>query len=258
MGDYSSPIGMLDEGRGSSASGEFDTFNDLDKLIYTNFRSKIYRYTQDRKTGVKTVLPEPPNDDRKGWYHVVRYGDYDTTFVGYAESYNPAALERMKDNAYAGMFHGFKPDKFGVMFINQDVFKYLTRPYPKKETARDDRMEEYLKGVTAYRASSDKTTKDAMRMEMSGSDRFEFLDRGMHVYHRLLLDSTTSEETVLGIQNKLRQLWTLSSRMWNIQRDIRPSHGLAPQGGWHNDLSEMNNFHKKLVAIYEKHQRERE
>jgi hypothetical protein len=169
------------------------------------------------------------------------------------------------------------------MFINKDVFKYMTRNFSKKEETRRDGLEELFTNLDLYYKESATLDEEIKAMEKEGKtfdncpelkekrmrqfsiqngigfDRFEFLGRtALRYIERGFADHAFDEKTLKGIKKKLRQLYNLAYRMWNAQLVIHPSHGLAPQGGHWRNVDDMRKYHKKMISFYDKNQRERE
>ncbi len=283
MGDYSCPIGVLDcEG---SESGEFDTFNPIDKMIYETFRKQMYLYKLE-KDGTKTPILTKPKDDRNDWPHVMRYGSYDDLGVGYSHYFNPEEFEKAKSEGkqHIGWLNHFDPSEVHVMFINKKVFDYMTRSLVKSKynTEKLDRLDEFFVGVDNFilhdkrlREQLDELIKSGHKYETSAEikavydemgklgilslsmDRFEFLAR--HPFESIKSKLQYNEfdtETVKVIKKKMRQLYNLSGNLWHAQIPISPSHGLAPQGGWYNGVADTKKFHQKMIEIYDARQKQ--
>lgn len=244
MGDYSCPIGVLDcEG---SESGEFDTFNPFDKVIYELSRKYIYVYS----TKDKQIIEYSTKTGHRGhWFHISRYGDYDKN-VGYDTMYNPEQLSKTQDNFR--FLYRFNPKDVSCAFINLKVWKYLSQPKPVIKTGEYfELVDNFLNIIKKIHETKDFDLKMELRMESTG-DRFEFFDNfAFREYWKLLLDKA---EHISDFEVKFKQLYAFSYNLWNIQHPLVPSHGLAPQCGWHNDLKAMNNFNKTLVKLYNQRQ----
>lgn len=245
MGDYSTPEGVLDcEG---SESGNFDVKTDFERWMYNLFVERVFVYGQKSKKPVSDKLNHA-GDSRHHWYHIARYGDYDLA-AGWCDRYDPARLEKA-ETPLLKSFYTFEPDDIGVMFINDDVYKHLSVPRPLRGDGKDyfKEVDEMFDLIRKYVATPEekRDMRSDMRMEMSGS-RFEFLNNRM--WGRIRNGMYQNASLIDDVEAKFKQLYAMSYNLWNVQVPIRPSHGLSPQCGWHNDMKELVTWQKKLLTI---------
>jgi hypothetical protein len=262
MGDYSTPLGVLDECAGSE-SGDFDVKTDFEKWMYNLFVDRVFVYSQNGKKPVADKK-EHAGDNRHHWYHIARYGDYNLG-VGWCDRYDPERLAKLDSNPpkdanlnLMKSFYTFDPDDIAVMFINQEAFKYLTVPRPLRGDGKDyfKEVDEMFALIRKYVATpeTDRTSREDMRMEMTGS-RYEFFNNRM--WGRIL-NVMRQGQYVDEVEKTFKQLYCMSYNLWNAQVPIRPSHGLAPQCGWHNDMKQLVNWQKKLLTIAQKRSKREE
>lgn len=272
MGDYCSPMGMLDcEG---SKSGQFDTFNELDKFIYDTFRSKIHCYKVDEKNVPYPILTKP-KEERNSWYHIMRYGNYDDIEVGYSHYFKPSKPDENKNIAW---LKRFDPNGISVMFINEKVFKYMTRKLKpaKYSNGEKDRMETWFDNLDKYVAENQTMIDNLKKLTAEGKtyensqeykdlsfahyglihnldlNQFEFLSyNSFRTLVEQLRNNSLTKEFIDGIKLKLRLLYRMGIHMDNAQQKIVPSHGLSGQGGWYNGTEDIRAFHAELIKIYD-------
>lgn len=231
-------------------------------MCYDFVRKKMFIYDKDNN-----ILS---NSKSRNWAHLIFFGDYDIR-IGYAGNFDP---DRKLNNNTAKWLYGFNPKEIKVAFINKEVFKYLTSPRKPKKIKNSkynpyQDLEEWFAICDNYKKlhasiliSTNKKeflteTQTLLSMSLrSSGDRFEFLNHWLRTWCSKLMKEPELHHCADETKKRLKQLYTLCYNLWDIQIPICPSHSLAPQGGWYNDLKPIKEYHEQMIKIYNKKQKQ--